>query len=97
MLGIVYKETGCYFEYVIYGNESFNRMSCFPFIEPHEPFIFGDGTVYYAQRFRVAAYLKRENPHLKVLFLLRDPIERGRQLMMTKMIVMLVLSTYFLE
>ena len=74
----MFKESGCYYEYSIHSSTAYNRMSCFPFVEPHEPFIYGDGTVYYAQRYLIATYLKRENPNLKAIFIIRDPVERGK-------------------
>jgi hypothetical protein len=58
--GYAFKETGCYYSNP--NNQSIfshMRMNCFPYVESHEPMIYGDGTVYYIQRKNTAAFLKR--------------------------------------
>lgn len=53
-----------------------NRMHCFPFVETHEQMYYGDGTVWYAFHPEVRAALLRDNPELKVLFSVRNPVHR---------------------
>jgi hypothetical protein len=51
-------------------------MNCFPFIEINDNMYYGDATVYYSTRENVPSVLYEDNPSLKVLFSLRNPIER---------------------
>lgn len=53
-----------------------NRMHCFPFVESHEQMFFGDGTVWYGFHPEVRTALLRDNPQLKVLFSVRNPVHR---------------------
>lgn len=53
-----------------------NRMHCFPFVESHEQMYYGDGTVWYAFHPEVRTALLRDNPELKVLFSVRNPVHR---------------------
>lgn len=54
-----------------------HRMNCFPFIEKHESnYIYGDATVTYSTNFDVPFYFQRDNPNIKTIFAVRDPISR---------------------
>lgn len=60
------------------GERSNARLQCFPYVQNTDNFIYGDGTVYYAARFEVPHYLNADNPNIKAIFVIRDPIERSR-------------------
>jgi hypothetical protein len=53
-----------------------NRMQCFPFVEPGEQVYFGDGTVWYNSHKEVLQPLVDDNPGLKAVFAVRDPVQR---------------------
>lgn len=55
---------------------SHNRMHCFPFVEAHEPMYFGDGTVWYNSHEDIPHYLLADNPDVKVIFSVRNPVHR---------------------
>lgn len=77
--GFDYKEAGCYSQEFM-GNETrhSDRMFCYPYIDPQlDRVVYGDGAIIYAPRKDVIHSLLRDNPHLKVLFSVRDPIERA--------------------
>ena len=83
--GVTFKETGCYGpQYTSSQSEAnlltHNRMQCFPFLEAHESMNmhFGDGTVWYNARAYMPATLLRDNPDLKVLFAIRNPVHRAQ-------------------
>lgn len=57
-------------------NKYYNRMDCFPFVEPSEAMRFGDGTVWYNSHKEIPAALLRDNPRIKVLFSIRHPVRR---------------------
>ena len=57
--GVSFKETGCYLPDEMRPKRKHLRMQCFPFVEPDDPFIFGDGTVYYGLRKETPYFLKR--------------------------------------
>ena len=82
--GVVFKETGCYLDVAAVSKPE--RMQCFPHVSrtigdadiptSMSDFAFGDGTVTYATRRHVADQLYQENPHMRVLFCVRNPIQR---------------------
>jgi hypothetical protein len=78
--GVNFKETGCYLppsKGVTRVDSPNHRMNCFPFIEKHESnFIYGDATVTYSSSFEVPFYLQQDNPNIKSLFVIRNPIRR---------------------
>jgi hypothetical protein len=51
------------------------RMNCFPFLRANEGFIYGDGTVIYASYRDLPKFMHAENPALKVIFMVREPID----------------------
>ena len=77
--GVAFKEAAAYLD-IWYTNTPSLRMNRFPFIEEYESsnFIFGDGTITYGVKQQIPYYLKRDNEKLKVLFVVRDPIERSK-------------------
>ena len=78
--GVNFKETGCYLpptKGVVRADNPNHRMNCFPFVERRESsFIFGDATVTYSGNFEVPYYLQQDNPHIKSIFVIRNPIRR---------------------
>jgi hypothetical protein len=90
--GVSFKETGCYgaqytepkarrrkdgtIEMVADSLVTHNRMHCFPFVEEHEHMYFGDGTVWYNSHPDIPKYLLADNPNIKVIFSIRDPVHR---------------------
>jgi hypothetical protein len=61
----------------ILAKKKFKLMNCFPFIEKgFDSFVYGDATVYYSVRETVPYHLYQDNPNLKIIFSLRNPIER---------------------
>ena len=55
-----------------------NRVHRFPFLEPDEPFATGDGTVHYMVTCAaIPGEIVRDNPAVRVIFALRDPIARA--------------------
>lgn len=78
--GVNFKETGCYLppsKRLVRVDNPNHRMNCFPFIESHESdFKYGDATVSYASNFDVPFYLRRDNPNIKSIFIVRRPISR---------------------
>lgn len=90
--GFDYKEAGCYsseFMGGVVGNATSaqtstgllrqsDRMLCYPFLEANiDRVVYGDGSIVYAPRKDVIHHLLHDNPHLKILFSIRDPIERA--------------------
>lgn len=75
--GSQFKETGCYLPQRMTPDLRSTRMNCFPFVEPRDHVIFGDATVYYAQAPKAPHELWQDNPDIKVLFTLRNPISRA--------------------
>jgi len=74
-----YKEAGAY---VLQGcsrrpRQIGNRVHRFPFLEPDEPFATGDGTVHYMMTCpAIPGEIVRDNPAVRVIFALRDPVSR---------------------
>ena len=58
-------------------NRYYNRMDCFPFVEAHEKVHFGDGTVWYNSHKNIPATLLKDNPNMKVIFSIRNPVARA--------------------
>ena len=54
------------------------RMQCFPYVDQEESgyFAYGDGTVYYHSKRNVPTFLKEDNPEMRAVFVVRDPIDR---------------------
>lgn len=54
------------------------RMSCYPFVETRQDLVsFGDASIIYAARGQsVLPRLLKDNPYVKILFAVRDPLER---------------------
>lgn len=78
--GVRYKETGCYLPErgnIEISVDPFSRHDCFPFLEEYESaYIYGDGTVTYSLLQGVPIKLKRDNPNIKAIFVVRDPVHR---------------------
>ena len=88
--GVQFKETGCYLDLLMNANALINNnnyktlllkkkgklMNCFPFVEAKDYIYYGDATVYYSSREMIPYYLFEDNPNMKVLFSLRNPIAR---------------------
>lgn len=77
--GVTFKETGCYMKEGSRprpGESHFSRELCFPFVERGEGWFFGDGTVYNAVRINPPLLMKSDNPNMKVIFVVRDPVSR---------------------
>ena len=55
---------------------TYNRMHCFPFVESAEEMYFGDGTVWYNSHLQIPDSLLADNPGIKVIFSVRNPIHR---------------------
>jgi len=70
--GVGFKETGCYLP----SSRRDNRMNCFPFVEPSDHMYFGDGTVWYMFRSDVQQLLLADNPSIKLVVCIRNPVER---------------------
>lgn len=75
--GVQFKESGCYSPEKITPNNRIHRAHCFPFVESGDKKYFGDATVSYAGRYEVAEFLQKDNPTLKVLFVVRNPVSRS--------------------
>lgn len=76
--GFDYKEAGCYGPEIMRNvSRRHERVYCYPFVEHHDQVVYGDGAIIYAPRQDVVTHLLRDNPQIKVLFSVRDPIERG--------------------
>eukprot|EP01038_Epipyxis_sp_PR26KG_P007926 gene7926-10759_t len=71
LAGSQHKETQCYTQ-----NKLINRMWCYPLIEKNDNFVSLDGTVYYALDPSVPYALKKDNPAVKVIFVVREPVSR---------------------
>ena len=71
-----FKETGVYLRERRSDEDEAFAVGSFPHIREGEPFVTGDGTVVYALNYEAALRLRAHNPRLKVLFALRDPVER---------------------
>lgn len=79
--GFDYKEAGCYTpDITANGSVRALRMTCYPFVEEQDQVVFGDGSIVYAPRRSVVTALLRDNPEVKVLFAVRDPIDRAMSL-----------------
>ena len=76
LVGVGFKETGCYLPGEMVPNKADNRIKCFPFVRSGEPFKFGDATTTYAGDRTVPLMMKRDNPHLKAIFVIRNTISR---------------------
>ena len=76
LVGVGFKETGCYLPGEMITNKANNRIKCFPFVRNGEPFIFGDATTTYAGEKTVPIMMKRDNPYLKAIFVIRNTISR---------------------
>lgn len=74
-----FKETGRYEPHIGRGkNKAGVRMAAFPFIEEHENFVTGDGSVSYMfANKETPVLIKADNPHAKIVFALRNPVERA--------------------
>lgn len=76
LVGAQMKETNCYSGQVNSVSKLRKRAFCYPYIEPTENFVTIDGTVYYATDATTAHSLVTDNPNLKVVFTVRQPMER---------------------
>lgn len=74
--GVGFKETGCYDTPGVELRKAYQRLQCFPFVEPHDFVVFADATVHYATRPHIARNLYLDNPNLRVIFSIRNPIAR---------------------
>lgn len=73
--GSGFKETGCYMPAYLREHIVHERMNCFPFVRANEGFIYGDGTVIYANFLELPRFMYAENPALKIIFMVREPID----------------------
>jgi len=74
LVGSQLKETKCYHPFPV--NRLTQRSRCFPFIEDGESLTSIDGTVLYATDKTVPYLLKQDNPNVKVIFVIRHPVDR---------------------
>lgn len=74
LVGQQYKETKCYHSYSV--KRLSKRARCFPYIEDGESLTSIDGTVLYATDKNVPYLLKQDNPNVKVIFVVRHPVDR---------------------
>lgn len=74
LVGSQYKETKCYHPYP--AEKLTRRARCFPYIEDGESLASIDGTVLYATDKIVPHLLKQDNPNVKVIFVVRHPVDR---------------------
>ncbi|CAN0035859.1 unnamed protein product [Scytosiphon promiscuus] len=74
-----FKETGRYSPGVAAGPQKLGlRLAAFPFVEEHENFASGDGSVIYmVQNMQIPEDIRADNPHAKIVFALRDPVARA--------------------
>ncbi|RYH25131.1 hypothetical protein EON65_16010 [archaeon] len=79
--GAQFKETGCYLSYnkrsSVVGQPALQRMHCFPFVQPNEPLFYADATIYYAHSATAMYGIVDDNPNVKIMFSLRNPIKRA--------------------
>lgn len=79
--GAQFKETGCYLGYnkkaKVIGQPALQRMHCFPFVQPNEPLFYADATIYYAHSATAMYGIVDDNPNVKIMFSLRDPVKRA--------------------
>lgn len=77
--GANFKETGAYLNGVYSGNNKLDqRVSRFPHLEPDENQVTGDATVtYMLDNMDVPHRIKLDSPNVKVVFTLRDPVDRA--------------------
>lgn len=52
------------------------RTKCYPFVEPFDPFIILDTTIYSTIDLQIPLIIKQDNPLASILFYLQHPIER---------------------
>lgn len=76
--GVVFKETGCYLPNSMTPRRAPGRMMCFPFLEKGDNIIMGDGTVYNAGGKDTPYHFYQDNPEIKVIFVVRQPVERAK-------------------
>lgn len=77
--GFNYKEPGCYTTQLLTNNkgkEKFQRLHCYPLVEPHDIAAYGDGSIIMAHQHSVPQQLYADNPDIKVVFALRNPVDR---------------------
>ena len=74
-MGANFKETGVYMP-VVGRNRVRDRLHAFPFIEPNEPFVTADATVYYLSSEVSPRTLHADSPNAQVLVSLRAPLSR---------------------
>jgi hypothetical protein len=75
--GAHHKESRCYAHDPRHSpNQLADRAWCFPFVEEGEGFLSMDGTVGYSSQRVVPYTLKADNPDVKVLFVVRHPVDR---------------------
>jgi hypothetical protein len=80
--GFDYKEAGCYAPDSMFNKTLRHlRMDCYPFLEEKLDYVkYGDGSIIYAPRKDTVYHIVRDNPNVKVLFSVRDPIERAESI-----------------
>jgi len=76
--GVVFKETGCYLPNSMRPRKAADRMHCFPFIEPGQGVVTGDGTVYNAAGRDTPFRFRADNPNIKAIIVIRNPVERAK-------------------
>lgn len=76
LVGVSFKETGCYMPAQMTPKKAASRMDCFPYVRRGEKLLFGDGTTHYAGNKAVPLFMRRDNPALKAVFVVRDPVAR---------------------
>jgi len=76
--GVVFKETGCYLPNSMRPRRAADRMHCFPFLEPSQGIVRGDGTVYNAAGRETPFHFRADNPNIKAILVIRNPVERAK-------------------
>lgn len=74
--GVGFKESGAYMPL---RRETAARMRAFPYVAPADgtaPFAYGDATVYSSGQMDTPHHMLRDNPRMKAVFAVRDPVQR---------------------
>ncbi len=72
--GSQYKEAQAY--HPVPPSKLLKRVWSYPYVEENENFAIADGTIFYGSNPHVPVLLKQDNPNVKVIFVVRHPVER---------------------
>lgn len=72
--GSQYKEAQAY--RAVPPSSLLKRAWSFPYVEENENFAIADGTIFYGSNPHAPVLLKQDNPNVKVIFVVRHPVER---------------------